>query len=101
MSEAFSADLSVDRGLIRETGREVPRRGKMHDFPFDIAIHILRPTADVPGGAGEPGVPANCAAAANSWARARAEPSVASPSMWGPRIAQGQSRRSRKRRQSC
>jgi isoquinoline 1-oxidoreductase subunit beta len=42
----------------------------MYNSPSDITVHILPPTADVPGGAGELGLPAACAAAANAWARA-------------------------------
>jgi isoquinoline 1-oxidoreductase beta subunit len=31
---------------------------------------VLAPTADVPGGGGELGLPAACSATANAWARA-------------------------------
>jgi isoquinoline 1-oxidoreductase beta subunit len=42
----------------------------MHQSPLEVDVHILPPTRDEPGGAGELGVPAACAAAANAWARA-------------------------------
>jgi isoquinoline 1-oxidoreductase beta subunit len=42
----------------------------MEHSPFEIDVHILPPTQEVPGGAGELGIPAACAAAANAWARA-------------------------------
>jgi hypothetical protein len=76
---AFSAGLHIDGGVIRETGLDAYRLGRMYTSPFDIAVHILPPTSDVPGGAGELGLPAACAAAANSWARAtgRAPPVAA------------------------
>jgi isoquinoline 1-oxidoreductase beta subunit len=66
----FSAGLHVDKGMIRETNFHDYKWARMYTAPLDIKVHILPPTAEVPGGAGELGVPAACAAAANSWARA-------------------------------
>ena len=67
---AFSAAVHIERGAIRETGLEAYHWARMYNSPFDITVHILPPTTDVPGGAGELGFPAACAAAANAWARA-------------------------------
>jgi len=66
---AFSAGVHIDHGAIREMGLDTYRLGRMYNSPFDITAQILPPTADL-GGAGELGLPAACAAAANSWARA-------------------------------
>lgn len=70
ISLIFKAALHVDRGAIRETGLADFRWGRMHDSPLDIQVHVLPPTQDVPGGAGELGIPAASAAAANAWAKA-------------------------------
>ena len=70
ISLVFKAALHVDRGAIKEAGLADFRWGRMHDSPLDIKVHILAPTQDVPGGAGELGLPAACSAAANAWARA-------------------------------
>jgi isoquinoline 1-oxidoreductase beta subunit len=67
---AFSAAVHIDHGLIRESGLDTYRWTRMHQSPLEIKVHILAPTAAVPGGAGELGVPAATAAAANAWARA-------------------------------
>jgi isoquinoline 1-oxidoreductase beta subunit len=74
ISLAFSAGVHIDRGMIREAGLDAYRWGRMYTSPFDIVVHILPPTADTPGGAGELGLPAACAAAANAWARATGRP---------------------------
>jgi isoquinoline 1-oxidoreductase beta subunit len=66
----FSAGLHIDKGMSRETNFHDYKWGRMYNAPLDISVHILPPTTDVPGGAGELGLPAACAAAANSWARA-------------------------------
>jgi isoquinoline 1-oxidoreductase beta subunit len=70
ISLVFKAALHVDRGAIRETGLGDFQWGRMHDSPLDIKVHVLAPTQDVPGGAGELGLPAACSATANAWARA-------------------------------
>lgn len=70
----FDAGLHIDKGMIRESGFHDYKWTRMYDAPLDIKVHILPPTADVPGGAGELGLPAACAAAANAWARATGKP---------------------------
>ncbi len=73
ISLVFRAALHVDNGMTRETGFADYHWGRMNHSPFEINVHILPPTQEVPGGAGELGIPAACAAAANSWARATGE----------------------------
>jgi isoquinoline 1-oxidoreductase beta subunit len=70
ISVVFRAALHLDNGKIRESSFEDYRWGRMEHSPFEIDVHILPPTQEVPGGAGELGIPAACAAAANAWARA-------------------------------
>ena len=70
IATVFTAGLHIDRGAVRETGLADYRWSRMFDSPLDIKVHVLAPTADVPGGAGELGFPAACSAAANAWARA-------------------------------
>jgi isoquinoline 1-oxidoreductase subunit beta len=70
ISLVFTAALHIDRGAVRETGLADYRWSRMFDSPLDIKVHVLAPTADLPGGAGELGLPAACSAAANAWARA-------------------------------
>jgi isoquinoline 1-oxidoreductase beta subunit len=70
ISVVFSVGLHVDGGRIREGGLQDFRWTRMHQSPLEVDVHILPPTRDEPGGAGELGVPAACAAAANAWARA-------------------------------
>lgn len=70
IATVFTAGLHIDRGAVRETGLADYRWSRMFDSPLEIKVHVLAPTADVPGGAGELGLPAACAAAANAWARA-------------------------------
>ena len=70
IATVFTAGLHIDRGAVRETGLADYRWSRMFDSPLDIQVHVLAPTADVPGGAGELGLPAACSAAANAWARA-------------------------------
>ena len=70
IATVFTAGLHIDRGAVREMGLADYRWSRMFDSPLDITVHVLTPTADVPGGAGELGLPAACAAAANAWARA-------------------------------
>jgi len=70
ISTVFTAGLHIDRGAVREAGLADYRWSRMPDSPLDIKVHVLAPTADIPGGAGELGLPAACSAAANSWARA-------------------------------
>jgi isoquinoline 1-oxidoreductase beta subunit len=66
----FRAGLHLDRGRIRE-GADIYRQWTwMRHTPLEISVHILPPKRDLPGGAGELGFPAACAAAANAWARA-------------------------------
>lgn len=66
----FRAGLHLEQGRIRE-GSDVYRHWTwMDDSPYEIDVHILPPTQDLPGGIGELGVPAASAAAANAWARA-------------------------------
>lgn len=70
ISLVFRAALHLDHGKTREGGFDDYQWGRMHHSPFEINVHILPPTQEVPGGAGELGLPAAAAAAANSWARA-------------------------------
>jgi isoquinoline 1-oxidoreductase beta subunit len=70
IATVFTAGLHIDRGAVRETGLADYRWSRMSDSPLDIKVHVLAPTADVPGGGGELGLPAACSAAANAWARA-------------------------------
>jgi len=70
IATVFSAGLHIDRGAVRESGLAEYRWSRMSDSPLDIKVHVLAPTADVPGGAGELGLPGACSAAANAWARA-------------------------------
>jgi isoquinoline 1-oxidoreductase beta subunit len=70
ISLVFTAALHIDRGAVRETGLADYRWSRMFDSPLDLKVHVLAPTADLPGGAGELGLPAACSAAANAWARA-------------------------------
>lgn len=73
ISLVFHSALHVDRGAIRESGFADYHWARMADSPSEITVHILPPTADVPGGLGELGLPAACAAAANAWAAATSE----------------------------
>jgi len=66
----FRAGLHLDHGTIREGSAVHGEWASMKDAPFEVDVHILPPTQEVPGGAGELGLPAACAAAANAWARA-------------------------------
>jgi isoquinoline 1-oxidoreductase beta subunit len=70
IATVFTAGLHIDRGAVRETGFADYRWTRMFDSPLDIKVHVLAPTAGLPGGAGELGFPAAAAAAANAWARA-------------------------------
>jgi isoquinoline 1-oxidoreductase subunit beta len=70
IATVFTAGLHIDRGAVRETGLADYRWTRMFDSPLDIKVHVLAPTADLPGGAGELGFPAAAAAAANAWAGA-------------------------------
>jgi isoquinoline 1-oxidoreductase subunit beta len=70
ISVVFGAALHLDNGRIRESSFEDFHWGRMRNSPFEIDVHILPPTQEVPGGVGELGVPAASAAAANAWARA-------------------------------
>lgn len=70
IATVFTAGLHIDRGAVRETGFASYRWTRMFDSPLDIKVHVLAPTANLPGGAGELGFPAAAAAAANAWARA-------------------------------
>jgi isoquinoline 1-oxidoreductase subunit beta len=74
ISLVFHAGVHIDRGAIRETGLADYTWGRMCNSPLEIKVHILPPTQEVPGGAGELGLPAACAAAANAWARATGRP---------------------------
>jgi isoquinoline 1-oxidoreductase beta subunit len=70
ISVVFRAGLHLDKGRIREGSGVHGTWAWMRHSPFEIDVHILPPTQELPGGVGELGLPAASAAAANAWARA-------------------------------
>ncbi|MEE8601413.1 xanthine dehydrogenase family protein molybdopterin-binding subunit [Euzebya tangerina] len=62
--------IHLDDGAIRESSYgdfEVPR---MDHTPPEMSVHVMPPTEELPGGAGELGITASAAAVANAYARA-------------------------------
>ena len=62
--------IHIDDGAIRESSYGDFEIGRMKHSPPRMDIHILPPTQDLPGGAGELAIPAASAAIANAYARA-------------------------------
>jgi isoquinoline 1-oxidoreductase beta subunit len=69
LSVTLQAGVHIDRGAVRESSYTDFRYARMRDTPVEVEVHVMGPTGE-PGGAGELGVPAACAAVANAWARA-------------------------------
>jgi isoquinoline 1-oxidoreductase beta subunit len=69
LSVTLQAGVHIDGGAVRESSYTDFRFARMRDTPVEVEVHVMPPTGE-PGGAGELGVPAACAAIANAWARA-------------------------------
>ncbi len=69
LSVTLQAGVHIDGGAVREGSYTDFRYARMADTPVEVEVHVMPPTGE-PGGAGELGVPAACAAVANAWARA-------------------------------
>ena len=69
LSVTLRAGVHIDGGAVREGSYTDFRYARMRDVPAEVEVHVMPPTGE-PGGAGELGVPAACAAVANAWARA-------------------------------
>jgi isoquinoline 1-oxidoreductase beta subunit len=69
LSVTLFAGVHIDGGAVRESSYTDFRYARMRDTPAEVEVHVMPPTGE-PGGAGELGVPAACAAVANAWARA-------------------------------
>jgi isoquinoline 1-oxidoreductase beta subunit len=69
LSVTLTAGVHIDGGAVRESSYTDFRYARMRDTPVEVEVHVMPPTGE-PGGAGELGVPAACAAVANAWARA-------------------------------
>jgi isoquinoline 1-oxidoreductase beta subunit len=70
VSLILRAGLHIDGGAIRESSYGDYLWGRMDHSPFEIDVVIMPDNQDVPGGAGELGVPAVSASIANAYARA-------------------------------
>jgi isoquinoline 1-oxidoreductase subunit beta len=70
VSLILRAGLHIDGGAVRESSYADYLWGRMRHAPFEVDVHIMPNGEDVPGGAGELGVPAISAAIANAYARA-------------------------------
>jgi isoquinoline 1-oxidoreductase beta subunit len=69
-SAVFKAALHIDNGATRESNWNNYKLTRMYDATPEMSVHIIPNTQAEPGGAGELGIPAASAAAANAWARA-------------------------------
>ncbi|HWM21096.1 MAG TPA: molybdopterin cofactor-binding domain-containing protein [Ilumatobacteraceae bacterium] len=69
-STMFRAQAHIDDGRVRESSFSDFRWARMQHSPPVMEVHVLPPTTDEPGGAGELGIPAASAAAVNAYARA-------------------------------
>jgi isoquinoline 1-oxidoreductase beta subunit len=69
ISVVLRAGVHIDNGRVRESSYADFRYARMRDTPPEVQVHIMGPTGE-PGGAGELGVPAACAAVAGAWSRA-------------------------------
>ncbi|MGW4891568.1 molybdopterin cofactor-binding domain-containing protein [Kitasatospora sp. NPDC004240] len=69
ISVVLQAGNHIDHGAVREGSFADFRYARQRHSPPEVEIHLLPPSGS-PGGAGELGVPAACAAVANAYARA-------------------------------
>jgi isoquinoline 1-oxidoreductase beta subunit len=69
LSVVLQAGVHIDSGAVRESSYTDYRYGRMRHSPVAVEVHLLPPTGE-PGGGGELGIPAACAAVANAYARA-------------------------------
>jgi isoquinoline 1-oxidoreductase beta subunit len=69
LSVVLQAGVHIDGGAVRESSYTDYRYGRMRHSPIAVEVHLLPPTGE-PGGGGELGIPAACAAVANAYARA-------------------------------
>ena len=69
LSVTLQAGVHIDGGAVREGSYTDFRYARMRDTPVEVEVHVMPPTGE-PGGAGELGVPAACAAVVNAWTRA-------------------------------
>jgi isoquinoline 1-oxidoreductase subunit beta len=70
VSLILRAGLHLEGGAIRESSYGDYLWARMNHSPFEIDVVIMPDNQDVPGGAGELGLPAASASIANAWAAA-------------------------------